>query len=145
MALAGLTDASSAAACDFHIILENMVRASRNVSAMTGGICRLRVAEPADDVVEQVLPKGVGECTNPACRVWCDAKTSATRRRNGLCPACDIYARERKHLTRDEAMRPHRLCHREPVESCRLCVRDELEAQGVTGDELVSMVDQRTR
>lgn len=150
-ALRALTDSSSNAAQDFHIIALGAVQASRIVGRMTAAKVRLRVAEPADDVLEPAPRSRVGQCANPVCGHWCSGIDNDRRRFGGLpdddrrtggrCLKCWRYRRDH-----DGEERSHALCVANdadhPIQTCKLCRRDQLIAEGHDVNDVVSLVDQ---
>ena len=133
-ALARLTDRSSGPAVDFHIILEGMVRNSRVNMRVVSAQKRLRVAEPAPDVLEVKPRAGSGTCSNLACGTYCTGEGD-DRIKAGRCPTCYRYW-TRNGRTKD---RPHE--HPVAVLGCKLCERDELIAAGHDPNDVVSLVD----
>jgi len=140
-ALAALTDTSSGAAQDFHVIALGLVQSARIAGRMTAARLRLRVAEPAEDVVEPDRRSGIGNCVNPVCGEWCPG-TPEKRRKRGLCPRCFSYWEKRKGEPLDAQMRPHAVCHPERIDGCQWCKRQELIDAGVAPNDTVSLVDE---
>ena len=145
-ALAKLTNDSSGPAVDMHIIVSGAVKVVDILARMKAAKLRLRAAEPVGDVMEPDPRSGVGECSNVSCGAWCSGE-GRDRRKSGLCPACYAYRARRleTHASPEDLIRPHEVCHPDPIDGCRQCARRELLEQGHAPDEVVGLVDDRVK